>query len=105
MVYGIDVRGPLGILKEGWIGGKPGGDDIITYVIRIYEHLEAAKETVLENLQQAQQNQNIWYDKRAKKTQFEVGDKVLVLLPTHTEKLLAKWKGPCNVIWKVGKVN
>ena len=105
MVYGRDVRGPLDILKEGLIGGKPGGDDIITYVIRIYEHLEAAKETVLENLQQAQQNQNTWYNKRAKKTQFEVGDKVLVLLPTRTEKLLAKWKGPYNVIWKVGKVN
>ena len=33
MVYGRDVRGPLDILKEGWIGGKPGGDNIITYVI------------------------------------------------------------------------
>ena len=54
MVYGRDVRGPLDILKEGWIGGKPGGDDIITYVIQIYECLEAAKETVLENLRQAQ---------------------------------------------------
>ena len=46
-----------------------------------------------------------WYDKRARETQFEVGDKVLVLLPTRTEKLLPKWKGPYNVIRKVGKVN
>ena len=30
---------------------------------------------------------------------------MLVLLPTRTEKLLAKWKGPYNVIRKVGKVN
>ena len=50
MVYGRDVRGPLDILKEGWIGGKPGGDDIITYVTQIHERLEAAKETVLDNL-------------------------------------------------------
>ena len=105
MVYGRDVRGPLNILKEGWIGGKPGGDDIITYVTQIHERLEPAKETVLENLQQAQQKQKTWYDKRARGTQFEVGDKVLVLLPTRTEKLLAKWKGPYNVIWKVEKVN
>ena len=75
MVYGRDVRGPLDILKEGWIGGKPGGDDIITYVIWIHEHLEAAKEPVLENLRQAQQKQKNWYDKRARETQFEVGVK------------------------------
>ena len=59
----------------------------------------------MENLRQAQQKQKTWYDKRARETQFEVGDKVLVLLPTRTEKLLAKWKGPYNVIRKVGKVN
>ena len=105
MVNGRDVRGPLDMLKEGWTGAKPGGDDIITYVIRIHECLETAKETVLENLRQAQQKQKTWYDKRSRETQFEVGDKVLVLLPTRTEKLLAKWKGPYNVIRKVGKVN
>ena len=27
------------------------------------------------------------------------------MLPTHTEKLLAKWKGPFKVLKKVGKVN
>ena len=55
MVYGRDVRGSLDISKERWIGGKLGGDNIITYVIWIHERLEAAKETVLENLRQAQQ--------------------------------------------------
>ena len=30
---------------------------------------------------------------------------MLVLLPTRTEKLLAKWNGPYKVLRKVGRVN
>ena len=46
-----------------------------------------------------------WYDKRARDITLVEGDKVLVLLPTRTEKLLAKWKGPYKVLRKVGRVN
>ena len=34
----------------------------------------------------------------------EPGEKVLVLLPTRTEKILTKWKGPYSVLRQVGKV-
>ena len=33
------------------------------------------------------------------------GDRVLVLLPTSTSKLLAQWYGPYQVLRRVGKVN
>jgi len=36
---------------------------------------------------------------------LESGEKVLVLLPTTTNKLLAQWQGPCTVVHKVGEVN
>jgi len=45
---------------------------------------------VEENLAKAQMNQKYWYDKNARQREFQLGDQVLVLLPTSTSKLLAQ---------------
>jgi hypothetical protein len=39
--------------------------------------------------------------RKARDRKLEVGQKVLILLPTHTSKLLASWKGPFVVTDKV----
>ena len=67
--------------------------------------MEAAKDIVQENLERAQHRQKTWYDQRARETQLEEGEQVLVLLPTRSEKLLTKWKGPYKVTKRIGKVN
>jgi len=36
--------------------------------------------------------------------EFETGEKVVVLLATTTNKLLAQWQGPCRVLHRVGEV-
>ena len=54
---------------------------------------------------QAQQTQKLWYDMKARELQLKPGDKVLVLLPTSTHKLMAEWQGPYIVKRAVGKVN
>ena len=36
-------------------------------------------------------------NRKAKKRSFQVGDKVLVLLPTDQNKLLMQWKGPFEI--------
>ena len=41
-------------------------------------------------------NKNL-YNRKAKKRVLQVGDNVLVLLPTDHNKLLMKWKGPFEV--------
>ena len=105
LLYGRDVRGPLDVLKEGWTRTTPEGDDIVSYVDRVHERLEAAKDLVQENMRKAQAKQKAWYDQRARELQLQEGEQVLVMLPTRTEKLLAKWKGPFKVLKKVGKVN
>ena len=63
------------------------------------------KELVAENLREAQQTQKQWYDKRARMMEFNVGDKVLLLLPTESKKLFARWQGPYKVVSRIGKVN
>nr|XP_034310523.1 uncharacterized protein LOC117684040 isoform X3 [Crassostrea gigas] len=49
--------------------------------------------------------QKVYYDRKARTRQYEVGDKVLVLLPSNTSKLLAQWKGPFEITEKVGNVD
>ena len=96
LVYGRDVRGPLDVLKDGLTQDSVEGDDIVSYVNRVYERLQAAKDIVQDNLRRTQAKQKAWYDQRAREVTFEKGDQVLVMLPTRTEKLLTKWRGPYN---------
>ena len=57
-----------------------------------------------QNLGNAQVQQKRWYDQHARDCELRVGENVLVLLPTSTSKLLAKWQGSYSVLWKLGAV-
>ncbi len=45
------------------------------------------------------------YNRGTRLRKFAPGDKVLVLLPTSSSKLLAKWQGPFEVTRRVGDLN
>jgi len=66
------------------------------------ERLERYRDEAKVNLKQAQQNQKRWYDKKARLRQYQSGQKVLLLLPSSTNKLLAKWQGPYTISRKMG---
>ncbi len=59
----------------------------------------------MENLLQAQDKQMRLYNRGTRLRQFTPGDKVLVLLPTSSSKLLAKWQGPFVVTRRVGELD
>ncbi len=59
----------------------------------------------MENLLQAQDRQTRLYNRGMRLRQFSPGDKVLVLLPTSSSKLLAKWQGPFVVTRRVGELD
>ena len=105
LLYGRDVRGPLDVIKGGWTKENEEENDILTYVQRVYDRLESAKDIVHDNMRRSQVRQKEWYDKKARELKLEAGDEVLVLLPDHSEKLLAKWKGPFKVTRRLGAVN
>ena len=69
------------------------------------DKLAQMSELVHQNLSQAQVKQKQWYDKSAKSRNFSEGDQVLVLLPTNTNKLMAQWQGPYQVVKKIGNVD
>ena len=76
----------------------------VSYVLSIQEKLANMVELVKGNMEKAQETQKRWYDLNARDRSFEVGEKILVLLPTSTNKLLAQWQGPYEVVKKVNKV-
>ena len=46
-----------------------------------------------------------WYDTKARTCEFEVGEEVLVVLPTSTKCLEAWWQGPYPITRKVGDID
>ena len=77
----------------------------VSYILMIRERLEKMAELVEENVSRAQKQQKEWYDRNARSREFHPGDQVLVLLPTSTNKMLARWQGPYEVARRCGKVN
>ena len=76
----------------------------MSHVLAMRDKLASMTQLVQKNLKNAQQTQKRWYDRTAREREFQSGDQVLVLLPTSTSTLLAKWRGPYRVLKREGKV-
>lgn len=107
-MYGRQVRGPLAIMRES-IDGEDDENrqlqpSVLSYIIETREKLAEMADLVSEKEQDSKADQKRYYDRNARNRSFEVRDKVLVLIPTSTKKLLAQWKGPFPVVEKVSPV-
>ena len=107
LLYGRSVRGPMAILRELWSGEVNDKQVLSTYqyVIELRERLEQTCQLARDNLKKVQFKQKTYYDKRARSRKFDVGDKVLFLLPTESNKLLLQWKGPYEVVEIVNRMD
>ena len=56
-----------------------------------------------EEVEKAQKRQKTYFDRKTVSRQFSMGDKVLVLFPTSSNKLLMQWKGPFVIEKVVGQ--
>lgn len=105
LLYGHTVRGPMDILHNIWTK-EVEEDEIKTtygYVLDLRERLEKTCEIAHQCLNEARQKYKRRYDRRARDRQFKVGDKVLVLLTDDSNKLLMQWKGPYEIVERVGR--
>ena len=105
LLYGRDIRGPLDVVKEEWETHPKSDLNVVSHIMMMRERLEKMSGLVQENLEGAQRKQKTWYDQMARKRTLSPGERVLVLLPTSTSKLLAQWHGPYEVLCQVGSVN
>ena len=107
LLYGRNVKGPMAILRELWSGDAPDAQVLSTYqyVIELRDRLEQTCKLAHENLKKVQIKQKAYYDRRARSRKFDVGDKVLLLLPTDSDKLLLQCKGPYEVVEVVNRMD
>lgn len=107
LLYGRNVRGPMAILRELW-SDEVNDEQVLStyqYVIDLRDRLEQTCKLAHENLEKVQIKQKSYYDKRARSRRFDVGDKVLLLLPTDSNKLLLQWKGPYEIVEVVNRMD
>ncbi len=105
LLYGRQPRGVLDVIKESWEEGPSNSRNEIQYVLDLRAKLHTLGWLSMENLLQAQDKQMRLYNRGTRLRQFTPGDKVLVLLPTSSSKLLAKWQGPFVVTRRVGELD
>ena len=68
------------------------------YVLELRERLDETMKLAQVELEKNQGRNKNLYKRKAKKRSFQVGDKVLVLLPTDDQsKLFMQWKGPFEI--------
>lgn len=103
LLYGRTVKGPMQVLKQIWTEEESDEDLKTTaeHVVELRNRIEATCEIARSNLKKASLGQARRYNRRTKLRQFEVGTKVLLLLPTKSNKLELTWKGPYIVEEKV----
>ena len=72
------------------------------YIFELRERLEQMLELAQESLEKAQTQQKLKYDRRSRIRNLEVGDEVLIMLPTTENKLLMQWRGPHPITKRIG---
>jgi transposase InsO family protein len=109
LVYGRTVRGPLRILRESWTqedepegGLKP---SVVEYLLDLRRTLETCAEEAQKHAAEAQADYKRWYDRHSRARSFTEGQRVLVLMPSSTHKMLATWQGPFPVVRRVNDSN
>ena len=107
LLYGRNVRGPMQILRELWSVEETDEHARLTYqyVIDLRERLEKTCKLAQDNVRKLDIKQNAFYDKRARSRKFDEGDKVLLLLPSESNKVLLQWNGPYEVLELVNAMN
>ncbi|XP_062609261.1 uncharacterized protein LOC134271008 [Saccostrea cucullata] len=107
LVYSRTVRGPMTILKDLWTREIQDSQVKSTYqyVFDLRDRLESTCELAHQNLEKAFRRHRAYFNKKARSRNMKPGEKVLVLLPTDSNKLLMQWKGPFQIVKKIGNVD
>ena len=103
LIYGWPVRGPMQVLKELWTKDIRDSQIRTTYqyVLDLRERLESTVSLAQQSLRSMSKKYTRYYNRKSRRRHLKIAEKVLVLLPTKTNKLLMSWKGPYEVVDKL----
>ena len=101
LLYGHQIRELLDILQETWEASNKSNESVVSFVLSTQDRLAKLQELVCSNLTATQETQKAWYDRNVRGRELKPGGQLLVLLPTSTNKLLAEWQGPYEVVYEI----
>ena len=78
---------------------------IFEYVLKIMEQVRNYMELANQNEAEANTKQKFFFDWVSRKCFYNAGQKVSVLLPTESSKLLAQWHVPYEIIQRLNSVD
>ena len=95
------------LLKHLWTGEKedPEVKTAYQYALDLHERIEETCQLAKEEIAKVQKRNQTYYNRRARERRLNAGDSVLLLLPTENTKLTVAWRGPYEVLEKVGEVD
>jgi len=108
LLFARSVKGPLAIVKHAWLSddeleaAKP---NVVEFVLDTRNRLRDAIEMANEHAAVERKKSKTWYDRNARLRTFEVGEKVLVMLPMQGKALNAKYCGPYEIVEQLGAVD
>ena len=107
LIYGHKVRTPMTLLKRIWTNEDedPEMKTAYQHVIDLRQRVEETCELAKHELAKVQTRNQNYYNRKTRQRKLQVGDSVLLLLPTEHNKLTLAWRGPYKVVEVVGEVD
>ncbi|KAG8192403.1 hypothetical protein JTE90_017938 [Oedothorax gibbosus] len=106
LVHGKNLRTPLTLLYEKWLDmEETEGEPVTEYVFSLINRMKRCQELTISKMEECQQKNKTWYDKRAVKREFRIGDLVLIFATFKCTKLSPHWTGPGTILRKLSETN
>ncbi|KAG8173965.1 hypothetical protein JTE90_016680 [Oedothorax gibbosus] len=88
LVHGKNLRTPLTLLYVKWLDvEETEGEPVTEYVFSLINRMKRCQELAISKMEECQQKNKTWYDKRAVKREFRIGDLVLIFATFKSNKL------------------
>ena len=104
LVFGRQLRGPLDVVHEGWMGGNLPQCSAIEWMDQLKGTLALIWEIAVGKEQKAKDKMALRSEKNAKSRHYSKGDQVLLRVVDPGGKLGDRWEGPYEVKRKVADV-
>ncbi|KAG8183850.1 hypothetical protein JTE90_005314 [Oedothorax gibbosus] len=67
--------------------------------------MKRCQELAISKMEECQQKNKTWYDKKAVKREFQIGDLVLIFATFKSNKLIPHWTSPGTILRKLSETN
>jgi len=105
LIYGVNVRGPLEVLRDNWLEGNTSDHNLVEWVENVKSNL--CDFAIIANDKSALSKSKMkkYYDRSVKGAiTFTPGDMVLVRTPGLSSKFADSWSGPFEITKQISPV-